>query len=139
MKLPEKRYKALLRDSIICCVDGIIMDKEGKYLLVKRKNEPMRGEWWVPGGRAYKGEMLEEAFLRKMYEEVGIEVKILMPLGYYEEQYDRGYLGISSHTISVLFSALALSEDIKLDSQSSDYKWSKSLPDKLTNLHRFSL
>lgn len=139
MKLPEKRYKVLLRDSIICCVDGIIMNKEGEYLLVKRINNPLKEEWWIPGGRVYKGETLDGAFLRKMKEEIGIEVKILLPLGYYEEQYPKGYLGIPSHTLSILFSALALSTDIKLDKQSSGYKWSKSLPSRLLNLNRFHL
>ena len=52
-KITDERYKAIVEAVPICCVDLIIKSK-GKILLVKRKNEPLKGEFWLPGGRIYK-------------------------------------------------------------------------------------
>ena len=35
----------------ILCVDLIIQNSEGEFLLVKRDNHPIKGYDWVPGGR----------------------------------------------------------------------------------------
>lgn len=129
MKLPIEEYREIARKVPILCVDGIILHK-GRFLLVKRKNEPLKGKWWVPGGRMFKGETLESAFKRKMKEEIGLEVKIVCRLGYYEEVFDKNELEIPSvHTISVVFVAMPLKGKVKLDEQSSDYKWAHELPE----------
>ena len=130
MEVNHKLYKQFAENFPIICVDGIIV-KDGLYLLVQRKNEPLKGEWWVPGGRIYKGETLEKGFRRKVKEETGLDVRVIVRVGFYEEQFKKNDLGIDSkHTISVVFVATPIdaTQDIKLDKQSSDYKWSSYLP-----------
>lgn len=139
MNLPLEFYKSIVRYMPILCVDGIIMNDKAQFLLVKRNNEPLKNEWWIPGGRVYKGETLEKAFKRKMREEIGVDVEIMISLGYYEEQYPKSAQGIPVHTLSIVFSAVALSKDIVLDSQSSEYKWSKELPEKLRKIKPFNV
>ena len=54
-------------------VGAIILD-EDRILLEKRKNSPGKGKWSVPGGLVDLGETVEEAIIREVKEETGLEV-----------------------------------------------------------------
>ncbi|PFS12863.1 DNA mismatch repair protein MutT [Bacillus cereus] len=54
-------------------VTGILIEDE-KVLLVQQK--VANRNWSLPGGRVENGETLEEAMIREMREETGLEVKI---------------------------------------------------------------
>ncbi|PEW81390.1 DNA mismatch repair protein MutT [Bacillus cereus] len=56
-------------------VTGILIEDE-KVLLVKQKVANRDWSLPLPGGRIENGEMLEEAMIREMREETGLEVKI---------------------------------------------------------------
>lgn len=132
MILPIEFYREVVNVLPILCVDAVIVDK-GEFLLIRRKLKPKKGKWWVPGGRVLKGETMEMALKRKVKEEIGIDVKVLMPLGYYEESFDENESGFESgiHTLSIVFLATPLSLDIELDNQSSAWRFSKKLPGSL--------
>jgi len=49
--------------------------KNDKILLIRRANEPYKGEITVPGGRKRRGESLKEACVREMLEETGYILK----------------------------------------------------------------
>lgn len=124
-------YRFILDRMPIMCVDGIIVN-DGKYLLVKRKNAPLKGKWWIPGGRIVKGERLTDAFKRKMKEEVGLDVEIISMAGYYDDSFKENEFGLDYvHTISIVFVATPKNRNVKLDSQSSNFKWADSLPKDL--------
>ena len=54
-------------------IGAIILDGD-KILLEKRKNLPSKGKWTVPGGLVDLGETLEQAVIREVKEETGLEV-----------------------------------------------------------------
>ena len=54
-------------------VGAVILD-DGKILLEKRKNEPSKGKWSVPGGLVELGESMEQAVVREVKEETNLEV-----------------------------------------------------------------
>jgi 8-oxo-dGTP diphosphatase len=54
-------------------VGAIILDGN-KILLEKRKNAPSKGKWTVPGGLVELGESMEQAVIREVKEETGLEV-----------------------------------------------------------------
>jgi 8-oxo-dGTP diphosphatase len=54
-------------------VGGVVIH-EGRVLLIRRGKEPLRGRWVIPGGTVELGETLEEALVREMAEETGLEV-----------------------------------------------------------------
>ncbi len=45
-------------------------------MLVKRRFEPLAGQWSLPGGRLELGETLEAGLAREMLEETGLEVEV---------------------------------------------------------------
>jgi len=38
------------------------------------KNQPATGEWWFAGGRSQREESINEALLREVKEEIGLEI-----------------------------------------------------------------
>ena len=131
--IPEDIYRTIVDLMPILCVDCVITNESGQYLMVLRENEPLKGEWWFPGGRVYKGEKLGCAIRRKVKEELGIRLKNLRPLGYYEDEFDKNPLNLESglHTMGVVFQAEPQSLDVKLDPQSGDWKFFDKLPKRL--------
>ena len=49
---------------------------DGKVVLIKRRYEPMQGQWSLPGGGVEVGETLEAAVAREMLEETGLQVEV---------------------------------------------------------------
>jgi colanic acid biosynthesis protein WcaH len=138
--IPVEDYKKIIASMPILCIDIIIENQDEQYLLLKRANEPLKGDWWVIGGRVLKGETLMEAAIRKLKEEVGIEGLDLRVHGIYEDFFDKNALDVDSlyHTVSVVFKTKLNTETpIQLDSQSHDWKYSKTLPERLRlkNIH----
>ncbi len=56
-------------------VGGVIVD-DGRVVLIKRRFEPLAGEWSLPGGNLDVGETLEAAVAREMEEETGLRVEV---------------------------------------------------------------
>jgi 8-oxo-dGTP diphosphatase len=55
---------------------GAIILREDQVLLVQRGREPSYGKWSIPGGLVELGESLQEAIVREVREEVGLEVRV---------------------------------------------------------------
>ena len=140
MKYINPQPYRIIQESVpILCVDLVPINERGEFLLVKRKHNPMKGRWWTVGGRVFKGESITEAVIRKAKEELGVKVKILHHLGFYEELYERSELNIKGgvHTVTEVFLVAPVTKNIKLDETSEKYKWSKHLPPKLGNIQPF--
>ena len=54
-------------------VGGVVI-RDGMVLLIRRGKPPLHGRWVVPGGTVELGESLEQALVREMREETGLEV-----------------------------------------------------------------
>ena len=61
----------------IACVGGIVLDDDGRLLMIQRGTEPDRGRWSLPGGRVELGETDEEAAVREVREETGLDVEVI--------------------------------------------------------------
>jgi ADP-ribose pyrophosphatase YjhB (NUDIX family) len=62
----------------------VVHDDEGRLLLVLRGREPARGCWSIPGGRVEPGESAQEAVIREVREETGLDVTPSGPVGQVE-------------------------------------------------------
>ena len=140
MILSADQYAQMLERMPILCVDGLVLDERGHFLLVRRRNAPRQGEWWVPGGRVLKGETLDAAFCRKMREEIGLDVRILMPVGYFEIQHEDDPRGgpAGVHQVSVVFAAVATGGAVRLDAQSSECGYFEHLPEPFARFQSFN-
>jgi len=138
--IPAADYKKFLEQMPVVCIDAIIMNNKGQYLLIKRKNEPLKGNYWVPGGRLLKNETLNDAVLRKVKEELGIDSHVVMPIGVYEDFFDKSPLNPENglHTISIVYLIIAGSENICIDEQSDDWGWFNELPERLKKMTTFN-
>ncbi len=65
--------KRLYPDQPVVGVGAVVLSG-GKILLEKRKNEPGKGKWSIPGGLVDLGESPEQAVIREVLEETCLEV-----------------------------------------------------------------
>ena len=91
---------------IFVTTDAIIFRKAGsnyEMLFIKRKNEPFKGQWAIPGGFVDEGEDLEEAARRELQEETGLEVKGLEQLA----AFGKPGRDPRQHTVSIAYVGFA--------------------------------
>jgi len=130
--IPAEEYKQIINVLPILCVDIVVKNAAEQYLLIRRANEPLKDQWWVIGGRVLKGETLNEAAIRKVKEETDLDINIMFPIGYYEDTSEINPFGLETplHSVSIVFSAwVDDQQEIRLDYQSTDWKYSKVLPE----------
>lgn len=118
--------------SPICAVGAIVLH-QGAILLVKRDHEPARGQWSLPGGRVRTGESLDEAVIREVREETGIDVSIDGLCGVAERIVRDDEGDIEFHYVILDYYATALATDVKPGDDAADVRW---VPvDHLADLH----
>lgn len=125
--IPQELYHKILETIPIICVDGVIK-KDNKILLLKRINEPEKNKWWFPGGRLLKNELLEEAIVRKMKEEISFEVKILKYIDVTQTIFSTGPNNIPVHTVNFTYLLDNINGKLDIDKNHSDYAWFDSPP-----------
>lgn len=74
-KEPDTRRSREYPERPIVGVGAVIIDT-GRVVLIRRRYEPLAGQWSLPGGTLELGETLEEAAAREMLEETGLVVHI---------------------------------------------------------------
>lgn len=55
---------------------GVVVQRKGEVLIAKRGKQPSKGLWSIPGGAVELGETVEEAAIREVWEECGIEIRV---------------------------------------------------------------
>lgn len=63
----------------------IILQRDSKILMVRRKKDPFKGQLALPGGFINEGETAEEAARREAIEETTLEVEPIEILGVYSD------------------------------------------------------
>ena len=136
MFIPENDYNKILSTMPILCVDLIIFF-DGKCLLLKRKNEPAKGQYWFPGGRIYKSETIKDAALRKAKEEVNLDCRFQEIVSIEESMFKRnGKMATDIHTVNIGCKLVADSiSKIALEGQHDYHVWVTIDSAKKLDLH----
>lgn len=100
-------------DKFYLTVDAVvftILNKELKILLVKRKYEPFKGKFAIPGGFVKLNEELEDAAKRELKEETGVKDVFLKQLNAF------GDVGrdLRGRVVTIPFLAIIDGERVKL-------------------------
>ena len=121
------------RGKVWLAVAGLVKSKDGKWLVVKKKYGGLKGSWSLPAGFVEAGETADEAVMREVREETGIDCRVKGLIGlrtgvikgeisdnmlvFLLEQQDGGTL---KHQESELFEAQFIStEDLAKDKDAS--------------------
>lgn len=125
-QIEDELFSEFVQQMPQCCVEIVVTTDEG-VLLAERTNEPVKGEWFWPGSRLYKGETLEAAAHRIADEELGIEIRILERLGVHEHRWKTSAEagGPSRHTINTVYLVEPTNPEaaIELDNQHTGAKF----------------
>jgi len=126
MFLDKSTFSNVVENAPLISMDLIVKNDKGQVLLGKRVNKPAQDSWFVPGGRIFKDETLDEAFARIVQDELCLKLKREDSsfYGLYEHFYENNVFNneFSTHYI-VLAHAIQLNTIPKLNNQHSAYKW----------------
>jgi ADP-ribose pyrophosphatase YjhB (NUDIX family) len=119
--IPEKLFSQIVRVLPIVCVDLLVYNRKNEILLLERRHEPAKGEWWFPGGRVHFGETRLEAARRKLREECGLEIHSIVETGTFDCLLPvRKHL---SHGVTTVFTIVTDSEEVAVDAQTARFSW----------------
>jgi 8-oxo-dGTP diphosphatase len=106
-------------------VGALIHDGEGRVLLIKRRFEPNKGKWSLPGGLLETGERLVDGARREVREELGVELDVEEQFQVSEELIMDGVEKTRFHFILVDFLASLSPRDAKvtLNAESESFRW----------------
>ncbi|WP_292008262.1 NUDIX domain-containing protein [Chryseobacterium sp.] len=118
-----------IKVAVDAVIFGYFDKKDLQLLLIKRKIEPFKGGWALPGGLVLDDENLDTAVKRELYEEAGIKPDFL------EQLYTFGNVGRDprNRVVSVAFLGLVNPSyhNLLADSDAEDAQWFsiKELPE----------
>jgi len=97
-------------------VDIFIFNENHEFILIKRKNDPFKDSWALPGGFVDYGESTEDAAIREAKEETSIDVELERLFNVYSEP-DRDP---RRHTVSIVYLAHGNFDDARADDDAKD-------------------
>lgn len=118
----------------VAAVGGLIVNDAKELLLVRRARDPGKGQWGLPGGFVDRGETVEEALSREVYEETQLRLETFEMLVTYPNQYN--YHGIVSQVID-LFYVCHAAEPVHIELETSeldDFIWIRPGQEHMTKM-----
>lgn len=110
-------------------VAGVVVKKDGKYLLLQEKQPKAYMLWNFPAGKVDIGESFEQAAIREAKEESGYDVELIKEIGIFQK--------ISTDAVKHAFEARIIGGELKFpENEMLDAKWFtfdeiKQMKDKL--------
>ena len=127
--IPENEYTNIIKKIPIFCIDFLIRC-EGRYLLLKRVEEPMKGTYWVIGGRLRFKESIKDFSMRIQKKEIGRYFLNFKLIGFSNYIFDSKKESRAIHTPTLLYEIIVDEMfEPNLDQNHSDYYWSFDLPE----------
>ena len=93
-----------------------------RVLLIRRGKQPLLGRWSIPGGTVESGETLEQALVREMAEETGLEVEPLELLTVFD-RIERDGDRVVFHYVIADYLCRCLSGTARAGSDALEVRW----------------
>jgi colanic acid biosynthesis protein WcaH len=127
--LEPQDFERVVRFTPLVSIDIVVRSKDRRVLLGRRKNEPARNSFFVPGGRITKNETLEAAFKRITAAELGVQMELNQArfIGVYEHIYKENFFekeGFGTHYVVLAYELILSETPASLPTQQhDDYVW----------------
>ncbi|HET8685485.1 MAG TPA: NUDIX domain-containing protein [Methanosarcina sp.] len=110
-----------LEKPYIVSVYAVLRNEKGEFLLLRRsENSHSNPEKWdLPGGKLTRGEPLEEAAVREVWEETGISIALPAEIAGYTT-----FELTEKKVIAVIYNGGYIIADVKLSHEHIEYVWS---------------
>jgi ADP-ribose pyrophosphatase YjhB (NUDIX family) len=113
---------------------GVVIEEDGKILLVKRKYQPYKGDWCLPAGFMEYDESPEQCAIRETKEELNVDVELDGLYGVYSGKDDP-----RTHAVLVMYWAKIIGGELKPgdDAEEIEYFAKNEVPPNIAFLaHR---
>lgn len=126
--LEVQTFKTVIENTPLVSID-LCLVCNGQIFLSKRRNDPLKGRWFTPGGRIHKNETWQDALLRILEVELGltgIELEDFTLMGIWDHFYSNSALdqNISTHYVNLPhFAEIKSKPRVVLDDQHDEFKW----------------
>jgi len=126
--LDAQTFKTVVENAPLVSID-LCLVCDGQLLLGKRTNEPLKGQWFTPGGRIYKNETWQHALLRIIKAELGlcdVSVENFSLMGIWDHFYNNSALdqNTSTHHVNLPhYAEFQTKPEIILDDQHAEFEW----------------
>jgi ADP-ribose pyrophosphatase len=104
---------------------GVLIEKDGRYLLIRRAADPDKGMWSVPGGLVEVGEKVKDAAAREALEETGLRVELVERLGVVDKIMRDEEGRVRYHFIIVQFLARIVEGEVKAMDDALEARWAE--------------
>jgi colanic acid biosynthesis protein WcaH len=119
--IPDAFYSKIIKVLPIVSVEALIV-VDDSLLFLKRKNEPVKGQWWFPGGRIRMGESLEQTLCREIFEETGLKLSDYKLFNVYSRVFPE------RHDITIAYVCRCERDKVKIDPEHSEYAFFSKPP-----------
>lgn len=135
--IPEDEYQKIIKSMPIFCIDFLIRCKN-KYLLIKRENEPLKGVYYLIGGRLRYKETVDEFAYRVQTREIGRYFSNRKLIAFSNYFFPDVANSRATHTPAILY-LVDVDEmfDPQIDDTHSDFIWTDKLPNDLIKQTEF--
>lgn len=118
----------------VAAVGGLVVNRNGELLMVRRAQDPGNGKWGLPGGFVDPGETIEQALHREVLEETHLKITASRYLISYPNLYD--YQGVVAPVMDLFFVCeVDADEQVQLDEQELDhFDWVCPSPSRLEQM-----
>ena len=122
----SKKIRGIAADAIII--------KNRTILLIKRKNNPFKNYYALPGGFVGYNEICEKGCIREVFEETGLKVNTKKLIGVYSNP----KRDPREHTISICFECVVKSGELKASDDAICAEWVSlnKIPQKMAFDHK---
>jgi colanic acid biosynthesis protein WcaH len=121
-------FKSIVKNAPLVSIDICLVHDE-EILLGKRSNEPLKGNWFTPGGRIFKNEPWEKCIRRVANSELGIvidELPSFRLMGVWDHFYENSVMdeNVSTHYVNLPHYCILEKRPYLLkDQQHNDLSW----------------